>query len=299
MKPFCFVLMFILVVPAAQAHAQFAWDVSSGAWNVDTNWAPDTGFPNGVSEEASLDNGGTITSLGTNVDVAIFTLDGGTFIFGGGSNTFTLNEEGFFDSGSLEVTSGATFAVDTATNGSDTLLGITATIAGEGTIQLDTEILEISSGGILSPGDSFTDAAPAIGELSVEDGDVSLEGIFAVDIAADTSGAGTPAGPTDSDLLSVMGDVTLGGTLEISEFTGFLSGVDSSYLIISATNVSGSFDTIDPQFSASGTFSISTVGGDVFLNYTVPEPSTYALLSLAAVGGFWHARRRKKAGQQA
>jgi hypothetical protein len=42
------------------------------------------------------------------------------------------------------------------------------------------------------------------------------------------------------------------------------------------------------------TFAWSSVGNDVYLNYTIPEPSTYAMLGLAAAGLAGHLIRRRR-----
>jgi len=63
------------------------------------------------------------------------------------------------------------------------------------------------------------------------------------------------------------------------------------FSIITSLDSSGAaFATARPV----STFTWSTVGNDVYLNYVVPEPSTYALLVLSAAGLAAHVIRRRR-----
>ena len=71
-------------------------------------------------------------------------------------------------------------------------------------------------------------------------------------------------------------------------------GFDASYFKIAttATNSTGGFG--NPTESASA-FSVRQDGGNLYISYTVPEPSTYVMLALAGAGfaGYTIRRRRK------
>jgi autotransporter-associated beta strand protein len=117
---------------------------------------------------------------------------------------------------------------------------------------------------------------------------------------------GTTAG-TDFDQISIAGSLDLtGGTafqLNILSLTAgnipgdvpnFLES-DTTWTILSASGGITGFSTNNwtldtTAFSSSptalGSFSVSQLNNDLLLTYTVPEPSTYALLALAAGGLF-------------
>ena len=107
------------------------------------------------------------------------------------------------------------------------------------------------------------------------------------------------------DLLVVLGDATLGGTLALScdGACTFTAGTD--ILLLDATGVlSGSFSQVTLEGFGSGAFDVvyDSVHSDVFLHITqdvsaVPEPESYALC-LGGLGalGFWLRRRRSAAG---
>jgi autotransporter-associated beta strand protein len=117
----------------------------------------------------------------------------------------------------------------------------------------------------------------------------------------------------DFDQITVGGSLTLGGTSKLTlDFTPLGSDPTSgltfwnsahSWKIIDTTanSAATTFATINNGTFASGSFSTSVVGGDVFLNFTptggataVPEPSLSILAALAVAGLSTEVRRRAR-----
>ena len=129
--------------------------------------------------------------------------------------------------------------------------------------------------------------------------------------------AGTTAG-TDFDKIVIAGALDLSATtansygLNVLSLTaGNVSGnvpnfaeVNTTWTILSAGGELTGFDAAEWTINASGfttgtaylgSFSLAQVGNDLQLTYTVPEPSTYALLGVSALAcGAWFIRRRRK-----
>jgi autotransporter-associated beta strand protein len=129
--------------------------------------------------------------------------------------------------------------------------------------------------------------------------------------------AGTTAG-TDFDKIVIAGALDLSATppssygLSILSLTaGNVTGnvpnfteVNTTWTILSAGGALTGFDAADWGINASGfttgtaylgAFSLAQVGNELQLTYTVPEPSTYALLGVSALAcGAWCIRRRRK-----
>lgn len=128
---------------------------------------------------------------------------------------------------------------------------------------------------------------------------------------------GTTAG-TDFDKIVIAGTLDLSATtansygLNVLSLTaGNVSGnvpnfaeVNTTWTILSAGGALTGFDAAEWTINASGfttgtaylgSFSLAQVGNDLQLTYTVPEPSTYALLGVSALTcGAWFIRRRRK-----
>ena len=289
-------------MPGAQNHRL---QVDGGTVNA-------TNTSNGVidvTRGALILNSGTVTTrslLATNGAVSLVTFNGGrldtagtsvsngsALVVGNGTNSATLHLNG----GSHSFANG----LSVAANG--TLSG-TGTIAGNTTIS-----------GIHSPGNS---AGIQTFSNNLTYNGTSPEVLW--ELTANTTTQGSPTPVFDQIIVGGNLDFSVPTTLKLSfNFTG--STVDWSNSLWS-TNITGTagwliydvagtltnfnnisvaaanwadgsgalFDTV----RAGSTFSLHQEGNDIYLNYAVPEPSTYALLVLAAAGLGVHVVRRRR-----
>ncbi len=201
------------------------------------------------------------------------TLSGNTSGAGGLSKTgggiLTLNGTNAFAGGT--TVSAGTLLVGDASHTAATLGAVAVnggTFGGYGTVGA----LAINLGGTLSPGGS-------IGTLNA--GTTTLAGNYLAEIDA-----------TSSDLLAVTGDLSLGGTLTISDLTGGAGSYAPSYTLATYTGqLSGSFASISGQ-PAGYTLDTSTAGQVRLVSSApVPEPASLGILALGAAAML--TRRRK------
>ncbi|MGI4721534.1 MAG: autotransporter-associated beta strand repeat-containing protein [Janthinobacterium lividum] len=159
-----------------------------------------------------------------------FNMDGnGTVLLTGDSSAF---------SGTTTLNSGTLLVGDSAGQGAlggsfNVLNG--ATLGGSGTIGSGaSSLVTIASGGTLSPGNS-------IGTLSIN-GDLLIQkgARFMVEV--------TPGGTT-SDLVKVNGTATLGGGTVAHIGASGNYDLRSTYTILSATSLSGTFDAVTSDFA--------------------------------------------------
>ncbi|MEX1110933.1 MAG: autotransporter-associated beta strand repeat-containing protein [Chthoniobacterales bacterium] len=224
---------------------------------------------NTISGSGNLEKTGanSLTLSGSNSYTGATTVSAGSLIIGatgsvGGSSV-------------LDVASGATLDVSAVTGGF--VLGSAQTLAGNGTVVGDTTI-----SGTLSPGNSA-------GTLTFADNltlDLNSTSIF--EINGFTSGlfdlvAGGPGSQT----------VEFGGTLDLTFSSNF--STLGSVKIFDFENYSGGFDNFSTTGLADGySATFDSLSGTVNV---VPEPSTYALLALAAAGLGAHVVRRRRSAR--
>ena len=115
-----------------------------------------------------------------------------------------------------------------------------------GVLRADTVGFSLSNdGGTISPGQSVGTTA-VLGDLNLNSGSLAIE----------------LASPTEADLLSVTGTLTLGGELSISLLDEF-DPPSGSWVIATAADFAGDFDTVTPAFV------VSQQGGSLML--TLPD----------------------------
>lgn len=182
------------------------------------------------------------------------------------------------NSGTIAITAGATLAL-TADNTLTNQAG--GRIQGDGTLDASLAGSGFSNAGILRPG-AVSDA-----------GALTIRATFAntATSALEIELGGTSAGST-YDQLNIIGDIDLGGTLDVSFLGGFESSISAAdtFTVLTATDVDGFFSNATP---VSGNVATLALGGGasidvvynadsvVLANYAVPEPTSLAILAVA------------------
>jgi len=257
---------------------------------------------------------GTQELLGVNSYTGTTIVNGGTLLISGAgtltaTSGVTANNTGTFAytaatalNRNVTANSGGTFRYSSAANYSGTFtFNDGARLAGtnwNGSLDNQT----ISNGKIIAPGNSPGAAFSA--NQTWGDG-----GIFEFEI-----------NDADGDLATNWDHLTLSGALDLSAITtgvftiklisltslntvGLLANFDpgatyswefASFASLPAPFLTSQFtvDTSGFANSFSGTFSVAQLGNTLVLNYAaIPEPSTVALLGLAAIGGYLVRRR--------
>jgi autotransporter-associated beta strand protein len=236
-----------------------------------------------IGGDGNLTLGGAI---GSDANVNGFTKVGSGTLTLAGNNTYT---------GTTTVSAGS--LIINGTNSGAGVLNVSsgATLGGSGTIGGNTTI-----GGNLQPGNS-PGSLTFSGNLTLSNTAVTTMEIVA---------AGGVRG-TDYDAVNVGGLLTYGGTLSLSFGTTFGFG-SYSFDLFDFNSTSGSFGAVDLGGLYSGslvnngsgvwgltsgndTWTFTESSGLLALD-VVPEPSTYALLFLAAAGLGAHVIRRRHKG---
>ncbi|WP_068267217.1 trypsin-like serine protease [Rubripirellula obstinata] len=182
---------------------------------------------------------------------------------------------------------GAGTVVYDQTNTINRLAVINGVAAGDGSIG---GTLALTTGAELRPGDSAMGSE--YGTFSAADFSMDSESILSIDLDPESMLA---------DLVDVTGTINLAGTLNLNLFSAPSEGDEFMIFENGGTDLVMGLFASGNQVSAmfggqSYDFAINYAGGtgnDVFLSFAtaIPEPSTFALLSIAALASA--ARRRK------
>ncbi len=231
----------------------------------------------------SFNNAGTyLKSTGGTTQIAVPFTNTGRILIEAGTLSFTST---FTNSGGSLSSTGGNFAFSSAVD-----LG-TGTLSGVGTITAPS----VTAGGLVSPGNSP-------GQLALT-GDLTLlsTSTLLLELGGTTRGVGY-------DFLSIGGTATLNGTLVVNFTGGFQATVTGSdtFTVVTAGNLTGTFANVGNgqrlfTNDGLGSFVVNYGPGSAFASDSlvlnsfvpVPEPSTYALLSLGVLVLVAAQRRRK------
>ena len=205
---------------------------------------------------ASVASGQTLNINNTNINSTSHFESSGDVIIGG-SNTFSA---GYVqNAGSTNFENSGTPSINTGTSGYQLVNGV---IGGTGTINGDLVV----GSATLAPGFSP-------GTITVN-GNLILNNSSILNIELGGTGAGS------FDVLNVLGNATLGGTLNVLPFSGFAPSAGNVFNFMSFAGSSGGFSTINISPSLAG---LQFTSGSNFLQLFVPgiSPSTFNNL-----GGF-------------
>ena len=225
------------------------------------------GWIEGSTGHVTVANAGSVWTSSSTLTV------GGDANFVGGTGELEIA-----DSGLVKVGTTATVWETGAVHlNAGTLQATTINLSGGSLSGVGTVIGNLTNAGEVSPGNSP-------GTLKVQGNFTqSLDGLLKLEIAS-----------TASDLLQVTGNAKLGGTLHLSLLGGFTPHAGTTYDLLTASKLSGAFDTLElPDLGPGHSWQFS-YGADRFSVTAVPEPSTMVLgaIGLAAIVGA-RARRRR------
>ncbi len=185
----------------------------------------------------------------------------------------------YLNSGTISLHDGARLEVQAAGVRPFTNLP-SGSIEGTGTLDVSSNGVAFSNEGEISPGFSA-------GVLNIS-GNAPFTSTASLRIEI-----GGPAVGMDYDQLAVTGNVSLDGNLEISLFGGFTPSPSDTFTILTGGAVAGAFANAPGVVTfTSGIFDVTYNPDSVVLsNYTVPEPSTAALLAFGVAVGLGRRRR--------
>jgi autotransporter-associated beta strand protein len=305
--------LYLQTLTAGSANA--TWSVASGA-TLRTQNSAGTYHLGALTGAA----GSTLNSSGVAVDFQIGALNtsttfAGSITNGSGGGTMGIEKVG---TGTLTLTGNSIYTRDTIINGGtlrvdgslgDTAVAVNAsgTLAGSGSI---AGSVTVNSGGTISAGNS--PGTLTTGSQIWEGGGINLWEI--------NDATGTAGEDSGWDLLSITGSLVINAdsaskftiritslslTNEAGDAANFDPNQNYAFLMVDSTS---EIDTFDPSaflvdtsaFSNSftGFWSVTrgdTVGGDntqLYITYTIPEPSMPMLMGLA--GGITLLRRKRR-----
>lgn len=196
------------------------------------------------------------------------------------SNSFITGAVNNSSDGIILIAGESTTFFDNVTNDGriSVSLGGTVTFLGDFTGSGDfTGAGQTFFGGTFSPGNSP-------GEVTFE-GDVGFQNDSVLEIELAGLGAG------EFDTLIIDGNLVLDGTLELAYLDGFVAAPGDTFLVISSSNYTGTFDSVlfPDQQGWLIDYSLDGIGVSV-----VPEPGVYALLVAFMVFGLSILRRYRR-----
>ncbi len=236
-----------------------------------------------ISGSGSLrkEGAGTLTLTGTNSYNNATTVAAGTLAINGNQSAATA---------AVSVSSGATLAGSGTIGGATTINGrhspgnspgVQTFNNGLAYVTGSTFVWDLTANALTGRGTVFDGVDVAGGTLSISTG-VASDLVF------------NAAGSTVS-----WSDAFWGSNRQWLVFDNASSPTLSSANVFDTINIG--FDSFAQSLTsvrAGSSFSWEQIDNDVYLNYTIPEPSTYALLALAAAGlGAHVVRRRTHAGR--
>ena len=214
------------------------------------------------SQPLQIDAGVTVQGYGQIYNYyGVSVTNAGTVIANTAGQTFTINPNSFTNSGTLSATSG-TLTINTANFTQSGTINLAAggtfnsstgfTNSATGVIQ-GSGFLNLSSGTLTNDG-AINPGGPGIGQLNII-GNLTNASTGNINVAI---GGLVPS--TQHDKLMVSGTATLGGTLNVTNVTGYTPGATDAFNVLGAGTVSGSFATINtPASSAYNTLSNSNL----------------------------------------
>ncbi|MFM8790278.1 MAG: autotransporter-associated beta strand repeat-containing protein, partial [Chthoniobacterales bacterium] len=309
------------------------WSVSSGSTLAIGNTRNLGENPGGYYSDKVTLNGGTLLatnnfSLNANVGIQLAASTTSALSVGSGlvmTNPAVMGGSGNLTksgSGTLVLSGNNTYTGSTTVSqgelrmmgvlSSSSLLNVSAgaTLSGTGTIGGATTISGIHSPGTspgiqtFSSGLTYNAGSTNIWELTSNTSDLAQRGTSYDGVNLGSGASLTFAGTTKMSLVfnSAGSSVNWTSAFWNTNNSWLVYDLSGAGAITGATNFSvDSINWVDSQgnlFTQSrpdASFSISVSGQDLNLIYTIPEPSTYALLALSGIAlGFYAYRRRRR-----
>ena len=239
--------------------------VSNASLNISTGGRVDFLTQLQVREYGTVNVDNGVLSVGTAVSGGELFMDG----FSGGANVNVT--DGTVIAGLIFGTNNSQIYLDDGTLQVDRIvLNDGAVLKGTGNIipGWGPEVTIVNDGGFVSPG-----LSPGALEIDGDYEQTSL-GQLSIEIGGVSAGV-------EYDLITLTGDATLGGILDVTLIDGFVPAATDRFTFLVADSIIGEFDQITFAFGSG-----EVEYGSNFLtisNVTVPEPSTFYLLGLLCV----------------
>jgi fibronectin-binding autotransporter adhesin len=214
-----------------------------------------------VTNAANLTISGTTAKIlnGTANGLANFAKNTGTFTVTG-DETFTTGSAAFTNSGALDVVKGSTVTV----GGADSYTQSAGTTTVDGTLSAST--ITVTGGNILGAGTlkSSVTVGGSGTAPTISAGDSGKAGLLAITgsytqlstATMSTFIGGTTLGTLYSQL-QVTGSASLAGTLTVALASGFTPAIGSTFTVLTAGSVTGTFSDSEIAINSSEHFNVS------------------------------------------